>query len=112
LITALKSYEYFLDFHKYKHNYDYQLALLIMSNKPYMNSGAVVFSENESLFSPISHVYYEYYQDREKLVNKLQNNNDIQCIVGNNFIPFGKSQQPSLTDYADGIDTMKFLKKI
>ncbi|WP_410925080.1 hypothetical protein, partial [Pseudomonas aeruginosa] len=30
LLTTLKKYEYFLDFHKYKHNYDYHLALLIM----------------------------------------------------------------------------------
>jgi hypothetical protein len=109
LIAALKPYEYFLDFHKYKHNYDYQLALLIMGNKPYMNSGAVVLSENKSLFSPVSHVYYEYYRDKEKLVNELVNNNDIQCIAGKDFIPFGKVQQPSLTDYADGVDTMRWL---
>ena len=38
----------------------------------------------------------------------------IQCIVsGNNSvadsIPFGQAQCPALTDYADGVDTMKFL---
>ncbi len=26
-----------------------------------------------------------------------------------NLIPFGKSQEPGLFDYADGIDTMEFL---
>jgi hypothetical protein len=38
----------------------------------------------------------------------------IQCVVTktNGFsksIAFGKSQQPQLWDYADGVDTLKFL---
>jgi hypothetical protein len=36
----------------------------------------------------------------------------VQCVVGKNHIPFGKTQQPSLTDYADGIDVMKFLLEL
>ena len=28
------------------------------------------------------------------------------------YIPFGKAQVPSLTDYADGIDTINFLTKL
>jgi hypothetical protein len=39
----------------------------------------------------------------------LQNNDDVQCVVSKEHIPFGKSQQPSLSDYADGVDTMSFL---
>ena len=39
-------------------------------------------------------------------------NEDVQCIVGKNHIPFGKAQSPSLTDYADGVDVMKFLPGI
>ena len=37
------------------------------------------------------------------------NRSSIQCVVGRDFIPFGKAQCPSLNDYADGIDTMAFL---
>ncbi|MFK7971699.1 MAG: acyl-CoA reductase [Bacteroidia bacterium] len=33
----------------------------------------------------------------------------LQCVVGKN-VPFGHSQQPKLYDYADGVDTMKFLR--
>jgi len=37
----------------------------------------------------------------------------IQCVVGNNsqnnFIKFGDAQKPSLWNYADNIDTIKFL---
>jgi hypothetical protein len=112
LINALKKYDFFLDFHKYKHNYDYQFALLMMNNKLYMNSGAVLLSEDSSVFSAISRIHYEFYTDRTIVARHLQNNSEIQCIVGNGFIDFGKAQQPALNDYADGIDTMDFLKKL
>jgi hypothetical protein len=109
LLDALKTYEYLIEFHKYKHNFDYQLALLIMNNKQYMNNGSIVISENASIFSAISHLHYEYYDNKEVLTEQLYATNDIQCIVGKGFIPFGKAQKPALTDYADGIDTMQFL---
>lgn len=112
LINKLKAYNYYLDFHKYKHNYDYQLAVLLMNNKYYMNSGSLLFSENDSLFSPISQVNYSFYKDKIELLNSLQSNEDVQCIVSSEQIPFGKSQWPSLSDYADGLDTMKFLMKL
>ncbi len=109
LINALKQFNYFTDFHKYKHNYDYQLAMLMMNNKFYMTDGSVLLSENESIFSAISQVHYSFYETIEDVKNKIEKNNDIQCIVGNDFTAFGAAQQPSLTDYADGVDTMKFL---
>jgi len=109
LLTALKKYEHYLDFHKYKHNYDYHLALVMMANKFYMNNGSVIFAENAGLFSPVSQVHYEFYDDAATLISALENNQDVQCMVGHGFTPFGKAQQPSLSDYADGVDTMLFL---
>ena len=112
LLTALKKYDYFPDHHKYKNNFDYQLALLIMNNKFYMNSGAVLFTENESAFSPISEVHYSFYESKDDTIKKINSSADVQCIVGREFTPFGKAQSPSLTDYADGVDTMKFLTRL
>jgi hypothetical protein len=54
-------------------------------------------------------VNYEYYSSKDEVARQLQESNDIQAIVGHGFIPFGQAQQPSLADYADGVDTMKFL---
>ena len=109
LLKALNKYEHFGDFHKYRHNYDYQLALLMMGNKLYMTNGTILLSQNASLFTAVSQVNYEVYDDRKKLEIELKHHQDVQCAVGHGEIPFGKAQQPSLTDYADGIDTMKFL---
>ena len=45
----------------------------------------------------------------QEVENYLQNNESIQCAVGNNLIPFGDAQNPTLHEYADGVDTMAFL---
>jgi len=112
LLNALKKYDYFKDFHKYKNNYDYCLALLILNRRFYMTNDSIILTENESIFSPVSQLSYSFYEDIKLLQSTLLNNKDLQCIAGKNFIPFGKSQAPALTDYADGIDTMQFLKQL
>jgi hypothetical protein len=107
LLNALNKYEHYEDFHKYKHNYDYQLALLMMGNKFYMTNGTILLSKNASLFTAVSQVNYEFYNKAEEL-ESLKNNQDIQCIVGHQATPFGIAQRPTLFDYADGVDTLKF----
>ena len=109
LIEAFKKYSYLADHHKYKNNYDYQLAILIINRKYYMTDGAVILTENESVFSPISVLHFEYYKNAENVIQSLSANKDIQCIAGKDQIPFGQTQQPSLTNYADGADTLEFL---
>ncbi|MFP5042777.1 acyl-CoA reductase [Parasediminibacterium sp. JCM 36343] len=112
LLEALKKYDYYFDFHKYKHNYDYQLALLMMGRRFYMTNGSIVLAEEKSIFSPVSQVNYEFYTDKEKILGELKSNESIQCIVGKGNIAFGAAQQPSLEDYADGVDTMLFLSDL
>lgn len=107
LLTALNKYEHYEDFHKYKHNYDYQLALLMMGNKLYMTNGTVLLSKNESLFTAVSQVNYEFYHNLEEL-ELLKTNPDVQCIIGHHATPFGVAQRPTLFDYPDGVDTIKF----
>lgn len=109
LLKTLEAYKHYTDHHSYKHNYDYHLTLLIMNNKFYMNNGVVVMQEHESPFSPVSHLHYQYYQNAATIIAHVQNNPDIQCVVGHAALPFGSAQTPSLTDYADGVDTMAFL---
>ena len=111
LLKVLNKYEHYADFHKYKHNYDYQLALLMMANKFYMTNGTVLLSENMGLFTAVSQVNYEFYSD-ENMLKPLKENSDIQCIVGHVGLPFGEAQKPGLTDYADGVDTVEFAMQL
>ena len=112
LLNAFKKYEQLADHHKYKNNYDYNLALLLLNKKFYMSNASLLLVEESSPFSPISQLHYEFYSDPEKLMGTLNQSPDLQCIVGNGFISFGQSQAPSLTDYADGVDTLAFVSRL
>jgi hypothetical protein len=112
LLAALNEYEHYGDFHKYKNNYDYHLALLMMGRKMYMTNGTVILHESPTLFTPVSQVNYEYYTNKGELLNALQSNTEVQAIVSKENIPFGSAQTPSLSDYADGVDTMAFLNSL
>jgi hypothetical protein len=112
MIGVFKKYEVLGNHHKYKNNYDYNLALYLLNNKYYMTNGATILVESEELFSPISCLHYEFYENLSTLKIKLENNYKIQCIVGNTFLPFGDAQKPTITDFADGIDTMAFITNL
>jgi hypothetical protein len=112
LINAFKKYDYLADMHKYRHNYDYMLAVLLLNKQYYMSNQSILLAESKELFSPISQLNYEFYKNAAEVEASLSGNTDVQCIVGKNHLPFGQAQQPSLTDYADGVDVMKFLLEL
>ena len=118
LLEALRKYDYFIDQHKYKNNYDCNLTIQIMNNRFYMTNESLLMVENTSPFSPIGELHYEFYTDKNAVLQNLNNENvdektqDLQCIVGKGYLPFGKAQFPSLSDYADGIDTLEFLTTV
>lgn len=109
LLETFKKYAPLGDHNKYKNNYDYQLAILILNKQYYMTNGSIILHEDPSPFSPISQLHYTFYSDLSVVTDALSGNDDIQCIVGKKWLPFGKAQQPGLTDYADGVDTLQFL---
>lgn len=110
LLKALDKYGWVRDHNKYKNNYDYNLALHLLNNRYYMTNEATLLSESDSPFSPISQLNYQFYTNANEVLEKLQSSTDVQAIVGHYGIPFGKAQTPTLTDYADGVDTMEWLK--
>ncbi|WLD23037.1 acyl-CoA reductase [Flavobacterium dauae] len=99
---------------KYTNNYDYNKAVYLMSNFNILDNGFFTIKEDTSYASPISSVFYEYYEDLDALKSKINLDNEkIQCVVSNrlieNSVSFGSTQNPALWDYADDVDTMKFL---
>jgi hypothetical protein len=77
-----------------------------------MSNESLLLIEDRQLFSPISQVNYQYYDKKDDVLQTLSGNEELQCIVGGGFIPFGYSQQPGLTDYADGVNTLEFLQQL
>lgn len=105
------------DKQKYTNNYDYNKAVYLMSEFKFLDNGFFMLKEDESYSSPIATCFYETYEYKDALKKKLMSDKDlIQCVVAKglseNEIPFGKTQQPNLWEYADNIDTVHFLLKI
>ena len=95
---------------KYGNNYDYYKALYLMNQEEMLENGFLLIKEEEALNAPPGVLFYEYYDDQETLLSELNGKaEEIQCMVGRNLIPFGQAQHPELWDYADNVDTMKFL---
>lgn len=114
---SIFSYQDVIHYEKYANNYDYNKAVFLMSNFKLLDNGFLTIKEDTSYSSPISSVFYEFYDDASDLQNRLQKEQDqIQCIVTNfpleNAVAFGESQKPNLWDYADNVDTIEFLLKI
>jgi hypothetical protein len=116
LLPHWEGYDGVLLHHKYHNNYDYQKSILLVNRVPFLDSGFLILQESTRLVSPISVLYYEYYNNWESLLNKLDESSDkIQCIVGNAKpanVKIGQAQSPELSDYADKVDTLKFLQSI
>lgn len=112
LLNAFKKYDYLMDNHHYKNNYDYNLTLHILNKKYYMTNGSVLLVENYSMFSPISQLNYEFYDDKKKLLDGLGNSEDLQAIIAKDLTPFGEGQRPTVNDYADNANTLDFLIKL
>jgi hypothetical protein len=116
LLSSWDTFKDIIHHHKYCNNYDYQKSILLVNGAPFFDNGFVLLQENEKLVSPIATVYFEKYTDQQDLIKKLEaNNQKIQCIVGTHapaIIKFGQAQFPEVGDYADQIDTLKFLSEL
>lgn len=111
---AMFKYQDVIHYEKYANNYDYNKAVFLMSNFKLLDNGFLTLKEDSSYASPISSVFYEYYENLDELEKRLQEDTEqIQCIVSNNLTPnsiaFGETQKPQLWDYADNVDTITFL---
>jgi hypothetical protein len=118
LIKAFQPNAEIVNHNKYANNYDYQRAIRLISQKEFFDSGFFLLEKSEDLVSPISVIYYETYTTQKHLTQLLEAKSEkIQCIVSakawyKGSIPFGDAQTPTLHDYADGVDTLKFLSEI
>ena len=111
--SAMFGWKELINNHKYINNYDYNKAVYLMSDVELLENGFMLLKEDSGYSSPISTVFYEHYHDEPKLLQRLEADKEhIQCVIGNEHIPFGHAQRPQLADYADGVDTVDFLLKL
>jgi len=119
IMEALHDYKELVLHNKYKNNFDYNYAIYLLNQDKFLMNGCVLLKESTDITSRIAMLGYEYYNSIEELKALLTaRQEEIQCIVSNqiikgfNTVRFGHSQQPFLSNYADGVDTLEFLSKL
>ncbi len=88
-----------------------------MNNDKILDNNFLILKEHNLVYSPVGVLNFFRYKSKEEIKLHLHKNEEnIQCIVssnareyGKNNFCFGESQFPTLNDYADGVDTIKFL---
>lgn len=98
---------------KYGNNYDYNKAIHLMNLEVILDNNFLLLKKTQDLHAPIGMLYYHEYSTSEEVHEYLKlNEREIQCIIGHGFNPFGLAQKPKVDDYADNIDTMKWLASL
>ncbi len=119
IFEAMESYKTIKNHNKYMNNYDYSYALYLLNDEEFYTNDYFIMRPHDTITSRISCVHYEYFDNSQILSKTLSKiSNQIQCIVSDreigdlDIIPFGKSQEPRLSDYADRVDTLEFLSSL
>lgn len=117
ILDHFMTYKELANHNKYANNYTYHRAILLMNGEQHLDTGFVLPKERLDINAPLACIHYAFYKNNEQVASFIQKNKEeIQCIVGNysleDIIPFGKAQNPEIQDFADNIDTLKFLENV
>lgn len=115
LFESFVGYGEIINHHSYANNYDYHKAIYLMNQEQFWDNNFVMLKEQEALFSPLGVVYFSRYENLSDLEETLERSREqIQCVVSSMDLSLptvrpGQAQCPSLSTYADNVDTMEFL---
>ena len=99
---------------KLRRNVQAMRATLTIEGEEFYDAGAFIMRRGEDFAQSLAVVTLKEYADIEDVKAWIYANAEhIQCVVSNCGIegshPLGRAQYPALADYADGVDTMRFL---
>lgn len=95
---------------KLRRNIQAMRATLTIEGAEFWDAGAFIMRRGEDFAQSLAVVTLCEYSDIEDVKKWIETNAEhIQCVVSRSDIPFGRAQYPALMDYADGVDTMRFL---
>lgn len=121
--SMIKNSVYLCDHHHYLNNIEYYKTIYLMNQITFYDAGTMLLVENKEFSSPISVLHFEFYDDLATLSHDLIPVMDqIQCIaiqkdslfsdmdtsLHASLTLFGNTQNPSLFEYPDQIDVIKF----
>ena len=99
---------------KLRRNIQAMRATLTIEGAEFWDAGAFIMRRGDDFAQSLAVITLKEYDDMEEVKAWIEINAEhIQCIVSNcgieNSHPLGRAQYPALADYADGVDTMRFL---
>lgn len=115
---AIYPFHKIVEHNKYANNYDYHKALYLLNSEDLLDNGFLLLRKHPQLQSPLGTLHYERYESTQEVEQFIaEHEPDIQCVVSAganmaNGVAPGQSQQPQLWDYADGVDTLRFLSQL
>lgn len=118
LLGVLDEFTRLSQHNKYANNVDYHRSIYLLNLIDFLDNGITLLKEDTAIASPPGVVFYERYSDFVTLQQGLEDRKEeIQCVVSiHPGIPGrvkpGKTQEPMPWDYADGVDTIRFLKQL
>lgn len=122
LFSFFAKYEWLHHHTKYMNNYDYLRAIYLLNKQLHFANEFLMLLEDEPFKPAIAKLTYSYYDNLFSLTNFLnENSSKLQVIASNcDFssenlaaisAKFGNCQLPTISDFADGEDTMDFILK-
>ncbi len=107
---SIVDYGFVIENKKYGNNYDYHRAIYLLEQQPFLDNNFLMIMQSENLHSPVATLYYDFYNNEDEIELYLNlNKENLQCVVGQNYLPLGYSQQPVISDFADNVNTLDFL---
>jgi hypothetical protein len=102
---------------KYANNYTYHKSIFLMNRTRHLDNGFLLVKQDERVASPLSVLFYQEYNDMQQVTTYVQTHSEeIQCVVSTlpelQAVAPGMAQCPSLSDFADGVDTLRFLLEL
>ena len=96
--------------HLWKENHQYRYTISLMNKEVSFSDGWLTLREANSLNPPLTCVNLTRWNTEEDIDAFLKNHeNSIQTVVSQKLGNLGKAQNPSLLDYADGVNLAEFL---
>lgn len=99
-------------------SYAQQRAVAKLKGEEIIDGGFFIFTESTSPSNALGSIAYCRYDSRRQLEEAIEQiEPKLQCLVSDFYdhprrVAIGAAQHPTLTDYADGVDTMKWIEKL
>ncbi|MGB1051431.1 MAG: hypothetical protein ACPGYF_05670 [Chitinophagales bacterium] len=99
--------------HLWKENHQYRYTISLMNKEVSFSDGWLTLREADDLNPPLTCVNVTRWTTEDDINGFLeQHKNSLQTVVSKKLGNLGQAQNPSLLEYADGVDLAEFLSSL